>query len=548
MSYEHLYGLVAQQKDDSYFDTFQSRGEIVEDIKEHSRFDVVIVGGGIHGATFARLAAFNGLRTLLLEMHDYASGTSSRSSKMAHGGLRYLEMLDFQQVFEGIKAREELFEVAPHLAIPYDFLIPVTSLWDRVKFSAGLTLYDLFVKVKGRKHGWISRSQLNNSPFSHRQDLLGCFRYCDGLMDDMRLVMETIVSARQEGARCLNYARVDSVKHRVDDAVEVGFTDVLTQEKYEVLAGIVVNCAGPWAPFIGRIGTPSQRSVAYSRGTHLLFNVPWKGEALFLPMEEKGRYYFVWPHFSGTMVGTTEREVRAPLELDPQPSKDEVEEILDRLDKDLPDAGLNRDTLHYAFAGVRTLPLRKGAGETSALSRKHIWSFGQGMLTLLGGKYTTAAWTSFEGLEEVWKLAKLPKNPTPLSQRKLPGASEAGERRFREEARKAGVSDHVIQSTLRRLGARAQYLLEQPQYLEVIGDTICRGEILMACKVEQAETLEDLMRRRLQLEYLPGHGLQVVEEVAEGLCDISGKDVLDDEIGQYRERMQKIWNLLHSPE
>jgi len=544
MSYEHLYGLVPEQKEGSYFDNFRGRDEIVAELKERPRYDVVVVGGGIHGATFARLAAFNGLRTLLLEMHDYASGTSSRSSKMAHGGLRYLEMLDFQQVFEGIKAREELFEVAPHLATPYDFLIPITSQWERIKFEIGLSLYDLFLPAKERRHAWVPRRRLTTSPFSHREDLVGCFRYCDGLMDDMRLVIETIVSARQEGAHCLNYARVDSVKHRNDDVVEVGFTDLLTFEKYEAAAGIVVNCAGPWAPFIGRLTPPSPPTVAYSRGVHLLFDVPWKGEALFLPMELKGRYYFVWPHFSGTMVGTTEREVKPPLDLDPQPTREEVDEILSRLARDLPGSGLTRDTLHYAFAGIRTLPLRKGKQGTSALSRKHIWSFGQGMLTLLGGKYTTAAWTSFEGLSEVWKLAKLPGTPTPLRKRRLPGGIPYDQSRFKSEAKRAGVPVHIVEETIRRLGARTQYLLEKPDYLEVVADIVCKGELLIAVHVEQAETLEDVIRRRLQLEFLPGNGLDRLEGLTPVLAGLLPLERLEQGVEEYRTRLDKLRDTL----
>lgn len=543
MSYEHLYGLEPQQTVGSYFDNFKSRDEILHEVKERPRYDVVVVGGGIHGATFARLAAFNGLKTLLLEMHDFASGTSSRSSKMAHGGLRYLEMLDFQQVFEGIKAREELFEVAPHLATPYDFLIPITSRWERWKFEVGLSLYDLFLPSKERRHSWIPRSRLATSPFSHRKDLEGCFRYCDGLMDDMRLVIETIVSARQEGAHCLNYARVDSVKHRNDDIVEVGFTDILKNEKHEVATGIVVNCAGPWAPLIGRLTPPSPPTVVYSRGVHLLFNTPWKAEALFLPMELKGRYYFVWPHFSGTMVGTTEREVKPPLEIDPQPTREEVDEILSRLARDLPHSQLNRQTLHYAFAGVRTLPLRKGKKGTSSLSRKHIWSFGQGMLTLLGGKYTTAAWTSFEGLSKVWKLARLPGAPTPLQKRRLPGGISYDQSRFRSEAKKAGVPDHIAEETIRRLGARTMYLLEKPDYLEVVGDVVCKGELLIAVHVEQAETLEDVLRRRLQLEFLPGNGVNALEGLASALSELIPPERLDVE--EYRRRVVKVRETLN---
>ena len=228
------------------------RTQILQTLSD-TLFDVLIIGGGIHGAALARQAAATGLKVALLERDDYASATSSRSSKMAHGGLRYLEMGDFQQVFEGIKARENLFAQYLHLVKPHRFLIPIPAgAWfQKLKLTIGLTLYDLMVKNPERKHRWIPRSKLDFEGFSaNRTDLAGCFSYTDGILSDCRLVLETIHSAKLHGAQCLNYAEVLSVSDSVADIVSIHCKDTCAGKEFESKARLVVNCAGPWAPRI----------------------------------------------------------------------------------------------------------------------------------------------------------------------------------------------------------------------------------------------------------------------------------------------------------
>ena len=556
MSYERLYNLETPQNEPSYLDSFPGRSEVIEEIKKRSNWDVVIVGGGIHGACFARLAAFNGLRTLLLEQNDYAFGTSSRSSKMAHGGLRYLETFDFQQVLEGVKSREELFRIASHLVHPTDFLIPIDEeeKIKKIKMGIGLSLYDLFLKDKSRKHKWISRQELRTEVFNQNTPgLAGCFRYSDGIMNDARLVIETIVSARQEGAQCLNYAKFVSVKQELDQTLTVGWNDVISGESHQLTAGLVVNCAGPWAPMIGRLSASSlSRSLRYSQGSHLLFNRSWKDPALFLPLDDKGRYYFVWPHFAGTLVGTTEREVTT-VDADPIPTKDEVEEILARLAKDVPHARLDRSTLHYAFAGVRSLPVReKGASsKTGALSRKHIWSYGQGILTLLGGKFTTARWTALEGLKTAMKLSENKHAVDPMNGRNLPGAWRNPTQRseIQKKLIDAGVQENLSNILLCRYGAKTAVLLEQPELLNPIGEYLVEGDISIAMKVEQAESVEDVLSRRTGVTYFPGSGQAEIGQIS-GLMEKTKSTIASErsssDVANYNEKIRKIQTLLNN--
>lgn len=540
MDPENMFSLPVS--DEAATPRLPGRAEVVAAINAATRFDVLIVGGGIHGAAFARLAAFNGLKTALLERDDYAGATSSRSSKMAHGGLRYLEMFDFKQVLEGIRSREELFEVAPHLVRPTRFLIPVPrgKNWFRFKMNAGLFLYDLMVRRKERKHYWIPASKLDPTLFGERTaSLAGCFSYTDGIMNDARLVMENIVAARQEGALCLNHASVDLLRQRESGEVEVGWTDLCSGEKRTALAGVVVNCAGPWAPFVGRV-TPSESmpAVRYSQGVHLIFDRPWGGPALFLPLAEKSQYYFVWPHFAGTMVGTTERVVDT-LERDPMPVASEIDEIIARLDKDLPHSGLNRSSLHHCFAGIRTLPVRGKDRSSSRLSRRHVWSFSRGVLSLIGGKFTTHAWTALEGLKMVFKLAGLNRTPQGLANRPLPGAGgyEGNVAEFIERAEAHGATRPAIDRAISRLGSRVKHFSSGARAFEQIGADLLRGEVEIALQIEQAETLEDLMRRRLDLEYRPGHGLEILDELVSILREARPGCDAEGQAGRYRERM-----------
>ncbi len=468
----------------------QSRAEIISEITNSTAVDLVVIGGGIHGACFARLAAESGLKTVLLEKSDYASGTSSRSSKMAHGGLRYLELLDFEQVFEGVKCREQLFEQYPDLVKPHPFYIPIPAKdWFlRLKLKLGLTLYDLMLKASSHKHFWVNKSDIARSvPELSKQKLLGCYCYTDGILDDCKLVMANILKARLSNALCLNYAAVTKLSKQLENGLrEISWQDQLTNKTYQINAKSVVNCCGPWA------NNFCNASIKYSRGSHILFSRPWTGPALFLPMPGKARYYFVWPHFTGTLVGTTEREVSS-LQDNPEPSPDEIQEILDRLAKDLPDSKLDRSHAHYAFAGIRTLPLRLGAKNTAQLSRKHIWLQDQNLFSLVGGKLTTAEWTAQEGLSKILKLLK----HTPAQ-------------------------------------AKKNYDL----------NLISLMPLAQQLKVEQVATVEDYLRRRSGLEYMPGNGLNELEVLRNDLEQHLGIATTNIQIEAYKTRLARISEIL----
>lgn len=550
MSYYDVFSQYDGKAGERFSDQFPSRAETIRKVSG-SHFDLLVVGGGIHGANAAWMAALSGLKVALLERADYASATSGRSSKMLHGGLRYLELFDFEQVREGLHARESMFQNAHHLAQPQEFMIPIekSQWWYPLKMKVGLTIYD-YLSGNVRKHMWRERSHQQFGELAQYDSLRGGFVYCDGIMKDSRITVETIIAARQEGALALNYADVILCNHRKDNRVVVSWRDVLSGEKYEMTAGSVFNCAGPWVPTIGRV-TPAEFSsrISYSQGSHLLFNKQWKGPALILPLPERARYYFVWPHPYGTMVGPTEHPV-TELPVNPVPSTEEVEHLLERLRVDLPGSGLDRSTLHYAYAGIRTLPRDTHKKKTGTLSRKHQWVFQNGVLSLIGGKFTTAQWTAYEGLKQILQHSKGTFTLEPLQMRALPGAAPQGEsfiRDFREVCRAKNIPQRIVERTVQRLGALVRYILEEESRFEVIGDTLLSGEISCALHIEQAETFEDLMRRRLELEYSPDHGIPIADDISRILVrERQGYDATKAS-EDYVERLKNLHLLLKIP-
>lgn len=463
---------------------------------------------------------------------------------MAHGGLRYLELFDFRQVFEGVKARDELFRTAPHLVHPYRFQIPIKKeeWWKRIKLGVGLKLYDLFLADQKRKHRWIPVDALTeDSPLS-ALPLSGCYQFWDGIMEDTRLVIEELLAFKAAGGMCLNHCEVERVDTENSESVLLTVKAADSEEGILLQARAVLNCAGPWAPFL-RGEDPLLR---YSRGVHLLFDRPWPHPALLLPLPERGRYYFVWPHREGTLVGTTEKEIPEPSG-DPFPTGEELERILHRLKRDLPHAGFKREKIHYAFAGERSIPMLKpGKGSISNLSRGHHWIQDGKMATLLGGKYTTARWTAAEGLRLL--STQLPILRTFPEGGELPGAVQFERRcqRFTDAAREAHVPEKTIERVASLYGGRAARILEFERGLEQLPCRVLRGELEMVLEEEEPKTVEDLVRRRLMLEYQSGNGMEFVSSLETLLPSGQFGDNLLEQVEGYNERLGKLHELISS--
>lgn len=368
-------------------------------------FDVVVVGGGITGAGVAREAALAGLATALIERDDFASGTSSRSSRLVHGGVRYLEHGHLALVFESSRERRVLLDIAPHLVRPLAFTWPVwkgarVPLW---KVRAGLTLYDalsLFRNV--RAHEALSAADvLAREPALRADDLTGGARYWDAATDDTRLTLASAVAAQESGAVVVNHVTVTSGVRRGAGAgarlCGVTVRDALTGDRFDVSARVVVNATGPWSDATAALTdsashAPNTSQIMGSAGAHIAVPRHRMGnnEAVTLVSPLDGRVMFVLPAGAHAIIGTTERPVTVgPDEI--RATESEVQYLLRSANGCFPHASLSMDDVVAAWAGIRPLAaVRAGRHGANSASREHTVNHrDDGLVSVTGGKLTT---------------------------------------------------------------------------------------------------------------------------------------------------------------
>lgn len=500
-------------------------------------FDVCIIGGGIHGVSVARDAALRGYRVVLLEKNDFASGTSSRSSKMLHGGIRYLEQGNIGLVKTALQERNFYLNAAPHLCRVQEFFFPIIPGRTRgaLLTRLGLGLYDVLARVAGGprkipRHHPVARSNWDLVSLSeYGLKAKQVFSYYDGQMDDARLVVETACDAVRLGAVLMNYADLCQVTQAKDSST-VTWRDALTGEAAKFSAKVIVNAAGPWAPQVAGLCGAAPLKVCYSRGTHLLFAREWKHPGLILPTQTKGRYYFVWPYFSPfgalTLVGTTDVEL-SQNEESPEPSQEEIAELLALIAADLPAAGLNAKSLVGSFAGVRILGLTeqrgwrkifaKKAASVSDVSREEIIQVDGSVVTLIGGKYTSARKTAEQMVDAVDELFGMTRNHAAARealQRPLPGGVNYNAAKIEQIAKEleqknlsrgldAQLSKALAKRAVARFGMRAAELLSvaiPPAQFHAALLPCMVEEIAFCLQNEFVVSQQDLLRRRLGLE------------------------------------------------
>lgn len=359
---------------------------------QQNEFDLLIVGGGINGAGVARDAAMRGLRVLLLESNDFAFGTSSRSSKLVHGGIRYLENFEFGLVHEALMERRYLLQMAPHMVHPLRFLIPVykSSRVGLFKMEAGMILYDLLSFFEAPKvHEFLrARTTLLREPTLKDEGLTGSVVYSDAYMEDDRLVIETLRSAHREGAQIANYVTVEGCDQSSDGYV-VRATDNLTAQKYSIKARHVVGCVGPWTDIFGFKTNPQWKPVLRpTKGIHLLFpreKIP-VNQAIVMAVQE--RIVFVIPREDVVIVGTTDTDFKDDPAL-VSVSTDDVDYLLKTTNDYFPSLHLKKSDVISCYSGVRPL-VQDGSGTEGKTSREHEIFTPTPHLTLVaGGKYTT---------------------------------------------------------------------------------------------------------------------------------------------------------------
>jgi glycerol-3-phosphate dehydrogenase len=500
-------------------------------------FDLLVVGGGITGCGIARDAALRGLRVALVEKDDFASGTSSRSSRLVHGGLRYLEHGFLHLVFEASSERRRLLRLAPHLVRPLEFLWPVYAgarvpQW---KLNAGLTLYDVLALFRNvGTHRRLSVRQIAaREPDLRREGLVGGARYFDAATDDARLTLANAVGALDAGAVVLNHARV--VELRVDNNARRGAIvhDEIGGTQIDVRAKIIVNATGPWSNELQRLGEDATKraKVRGSKGVHVAVARGRIGNhgALTLLAPNDGRVMFILPSGRLTIIGTTDTFTDAhPDEV--RASERDVKYLLDAANAFFPTAHLTSEDIVSAWAGIRPL-IATGAenpNPTNA-SREHAISHsGNGVVSITGGKLTTYRIMAAEVVDTVAEqLGTRVTGRPPTLNAPLPG----GDLAYIDEAVAAAeretadfeLANHLVHSYGSCWSAVADEIAEPKGSERLAGLPYTIGEMRYAVKHEMAYTLADLLLRRTHLAFeMRDHGTQIAERVARDVADLLG--------------------------
>lgn len=357
----------------------------------NEEFDLLVIGGGIHGAGVARDAAMRGLKVALVEKGDYASGTSSKSSKLIHGGLRYLEHAEFGLVFESLRERSILLRIAPHLVKPLPFLFPIYE-GDRPPWMVrtGMILYETLSAFRNvGRHRMLSAAEaLREEPALKPDGLRGAAEYWDCQEDDARFCLANVVDAAANGAVCANYVGVEQFGSRSGNLVSATVRDRISDSRLEIRAKAFVNAGGPWVDKIAALDK-SSLGLRPTKGIHLVTRRLTQGHALLLQSKEDRRVFFVLPWGSQhSLIGTTDTDFSGSPDQVEADSHD-VEYLLAEANRSLPTVRLGEKDVLATFAGLRPL-LQQAGRKPSDVTRKHKLSVSEnGLISIIGGKYTT---------------------------------------------------------------------------------------------------------------------------------------------------------------
>ncbi len=491
----------------------------------HQTFDLLIIGGGIVGAGVARDAALRGLSVALVERGDFASGTSSKTSKLIHGGLRYLEHAQFRLVGEASRERRLLLQLAPHLVHPQEFLLPVYRDDPRGRFliHLGLALYDLLAGFRNmRLHRCLTRPLVVELEPTLRADgLQGGAIFGDAQMRDARLVLENVLDACERGAVCINYATVRELLQtdgRLSGAI---IEDHWTKERVTVRARVIVNATGPSSDTVRRLSDATAASrLRLSRGVHLVVRSLGLKRALLLMVPEDRRIVFVQPWGEQTLIGTTETAHHAGDTA--QVTPEDIAYLLRVVNRIVGTQPLTRSDVIATFAGVRPLVDTRAKTLTSA-SREHALEVDRhGLISLLGGKFTTYRALAALVVDRVCQaLGRRQRSRTanePLYGGVVPDPTSYATTHGREAIQR-GLAMASAEHLVRTYGVRSRILFDWIAKDSQLLPTVCphhphlAAEVRYAFEEELAQTLSDFYFRRTWIAYSPCHGREALPRI-----------------------------------
>jgi glycerol-3-phosphate dehydrogenase len=500
-------------------------------------FDLIVVGAGINGASIARDAAARGLRVLLLDKGDLAGGTTSWSTRLIHGGLRYLEHGELGLVRESLRERETLLRIAPHLVRPLPLLLPIYEGQRRgpLTIRAGMLAYDLlsFGKTLPR-HRMLSReAALRLAPSLEPEGLRGAALYHDAQVEYAeRLVVENVLSARSHGAQVITYARAERLLSEAGRVRGVEFTDLKGEgATHEAHAPAVLNAAGPWVDEVlsGADGCGGvEKLIGGTKGSHLIVETfPGAPDvALYAEARADGRPFFIIPWDGKLLIGTTDERFDGDLER-VEAGTDEVEYLLREANRALPSARLKRESVLYTYAGVRPLPFVRSRDE-GGITRRHFirQSKLRGLFSVVGGKLTTSRSLAEQAVELLFKELGRPARACTTARELLPGAATGeGFSAFDESFAESFTARRDLPSKsaarlLKIYGTRAaevwRLAAEHDELREPLSEETgsIGAEVVFSFRHELAETLADCLLRRTMVGLNSFAGTDAVEGAA----------------------------------
>ncbi|RKD88642.1 glycerol-3-phosphate dehydrogenase [Halopiger aswanensis] len=484
-------------------------------------YDLVIVGGGIAGAGVARDAAMRGIDTLLVEQADFGSGTTAGSTRLAHGGLRYLEQYDFSLVFESLQERETLAEIAPHLVDPLTFLIPQydESRLARLKLRLGMILYDALSYGKSMpNHRYLSPEALQDlEPAIPTDGLQGGFAYHDRQIEFVeRLCLENVIDAANHGATVLNHAAVTDLCVENGSVVGVRIDDELSGESIDVEGDAIINAAGPWIDDV--LGGYADEQFVYpAKGIHLV--VPkLTDHALTLPTTDD-RIVFVVPWNGFSLVGTTDTEFDGDP-ADAAATDADVDYLLKEVGRYFPD--LSKGDVLYSYAGVRPLYDSGSTGRASDVSREHRVIDHRddisGLFSLVGVKITPYRHAAEEATDMVAEYLGVERSCRTATE-PLPGG-------WGHRSSGGSLPQSVVEHLQKLYGSRADVVVDRAEHDERLAEPLCEhtydvlAQVTVAVEEEYARRLTDVVFRRCTVGYESCQGLDAVETIADHMAEL----------------------------
>ncbi len=473
-----------------------NRTEMLQRLHDETEWDIIIIGGGATGIGTAVDATTRGYKTLLTEQHDFAKGTSSRSTKLVHGGVRYLAQGNIKLVREALKERGLMLKNAPHVTSNLSFVLPCYSLWQKIYYAVGLKIYDAMAGNLGLGKTKIISAKKTKEylPTINIKKLSGAIVYKDGQFDDARLAINLAQTAAENGATVLNYCKVTRLIKEGNKVCGVIVKDEINKIEYTLKCKVVINATGVFADEVLRLDDAEAKNiVSPSQGIHLVLDrkyFPGK-DAMMIPKTADGRVLFAVPWHNKVVVGTTDTAIESHS-LEPKPLEEEIEFIMHHINKYL-DVEIKREDVQSVFVGLRPLVKKVANSKTALMPRDHtiIVSPG-GLVTITGGKWTTYRKMANDVLKNAVLVAGLKKRICVTEELKIHG----------------WVNEKKENDPLHFYGSDVIHIknicTKDKTLRELIHPALpnIKAEVIWAVQNEMAQTVEDVLARRTRILFL----------------------------------------------